>query len=1056
MKLQLTTLSLGLAISAFSQPLGSPPSNNTNAQAGAAWYRGGNSFGTTSPPGANIFGTFWNSPVYHFTNGQQRMVVNGNTSVPTTVAAGLTNTDGFIGVNIAQPWSRLHIGGQNLAPFGGYRPWMREGIIIQNANDQMWLGVKRWGAIDQQNATVNWGDDPAYPSVGPDHLVFNFTSSSYNSPYPPSTTTPNSGSLEGREIMRLTDIGNVGIGPRFSNVLTTPQNMLHINNFASNPAYMQVSNEGATGQTANDGFHFGITNTGVAEINQKENLDFRFYTFNQQQAVIKNTGWIGFNTNTPNNELEITSRATTPYGLTGSGLRFTNMKSTNALTANPGAGVLSVDANGDVIYVPGGGASIANNGVSVNAGVVQLGVPCSIANIPSIVANQFTTSRMIANRNFDFWFASLNNETGGVGVGGQPVLPFCGTGNTFEISANSKNTQYGSANASGLRFTKLISTSPIIANGVNGVDNTKVLSVDGDGDVVLVNGGNIGNICGGTTNPLLNDWEIPLGNKRYYFTGQSTTNQNAVAVGYNCSTALPGKFNVFEHQNGQSSHSFAGHFVNDHSLNGPAFITHFGVYGQTTNSTLTDQYHVGVGGRGYGTQTNIGVVGLASPTNFYYNQLPSFNLGGLFLSDMPTGGRLDNQVAANYGIRGEAKNSTVKNIGVYGEAPVASLSWGLYVNGDAYTTASIWQTSDKMFKTNINAIKAPLENIMKLKPSYFEYDLVVGANNGINLPTGKTYGFIAQEVEPIFPELVGQSITEGVYDTITGGVITAPTTIKTLNYTGMIGIAVGAIQELNTTQNGILATLAKAGLSDAQVKANINPFNALAKIKTLSPVKYNFTNANVPQLSFTPNADYGFVAQQLQTVYPELVDTVRIPAKLDSVGNVINPSKVLKTVNYKAMSALLVRSVQEQQITIDSLRSKTIKQDSINNAVQAQLAAIVAQMTACCAHNTTRAANSTINSLDIDLTDKDAIVLNQNVPNPFAEQTTITYNVPEKVGKAQILFFNAAGQIIQTVDVKTRGKGKINVFASDLSSGLYHYSLVADGVIIDSKKMVRE
>jgi hypothetical protein len=156
------------------------------------------------------------------------------------------------------------------------------------------------------------------------------------------------------------------------------------------------------------------------------------------------------------------------------------------------------------------------------------------------------------------------------------------------------------------------------------------------------------------------------------------------------------------------------------------------------------------------------------------------------------------------------------------------------------------------------------------------------------------------------------------------------------------------------------------------------------------------------------------------------------------------------------MSALLVRSVQEQQITIDSLRSKTIKQDSINNAVQAQLAAIVAQMTACCAHNTTRAANSTINSLDIDLTDKDAIVLNQNVPNPFAEQTTITYNVPEKVGKAQILFFNAAGQIIQTVDVKTRGKGKINVFASDLSSGLYHYSLVADGVIIDSKKMVRE
>ena len=94
--------------------------------------------------------------------------------------------------------------------------------------------------------------------------------------------------------------------------------------------------------------------------------------------------------------------------------------------------------------------------------------------------------------------------------------------------------------------------------------------------------------------------------------------------------------------------------------------------------------------------------------------------------------------------------------------------------------------------------------------------------------------------------------------------------------------------------------------------------------------------------------------------------------------------------------------------------------------------------------------------MDIELSDKDVIVLNQNVPNPFAEQTTITYNVPASVGKAQLIFFNTNGQVIQTVDIKTRGKGKANVFASDLSSGLYNYTLVADGKVIDSKKMVRE
>ena len=183
---------------------------------------------------------------------------------------------------------------------------------------------------------------------------------------------------------------------------------------------------------------------------------------------------------------------------------------------------------------------------------------------------------------------------------------------------------------------------------------------------------------------------------------------------------------------------------------------------------------------------------------------------------------------------------------------------------------------------------------------------------------------------------------------------------------------------------------------------------------------------------------------------------MRVAATYDSAGVVINPSKVLKTVNYKAMSALLVRSIQEQQSTIDSLRNVNSKQDSINNAVQQQLANLASLIDGCCHASSSRQSNSGINQLDIELSDKDVIVLNQNVPNPFAEQTTITYNVPASVTKAQLIFFNTNGQVIQTVDIKTRGKGKVNVFASDLSSGLYNYSLVADGKVIDSKKMVRE
>jgi hypothetical protein len=152
--------------------------------------------------------------------------------------------------------------------------------------------------------------------------------------------------------------------------------------------------------------------------------------------------------------------------------------------------------------------------------------------------------------------------------------------------------------------------------------------------------------------------------------------------------------------------------------------------------------------------------------------------------------------------------------------------------------------------------------------------------------------------------------------------------------------------------------------------------------------------------------------------------------------------------------------MQKQQNVIDSLKhavdSLTTKVNTKDSIQDARLAALEAAIDRCCTNNTTRNSNTNTNQLDVELSDKDAIVLNQNVPNPFAEQTTITYNVPASVGKAQIIFFNNLGQVIQTVDIKTRGKGKVNVFASDLSSGLYNYTLVADGKVIDSKKMVRE
>jgi hypothetical protein len=55
------------------------------------------------------------------------------------------------------------------------------------------------------------------------------------------------------------------------------------------------------------------------------------------------------------------------------------------------------------------------------------------------------------------------------------------------------------------------------------------------------------------------------------------------------------------------------------------------------------------------------------------------------------------------------------------------------------------------------------------------------------------------------------------------------------------------------------------------------------------------------------------------------------------------------------------------------------------------------------------------------------------------------------------LFYNAEGKLINTVDLSNQsGKGQINVFANDLSNGVYTYTLVVDGKIIDTKRMVKQ
>lgn len=233
--------------------------------------------------------------------------------------------------------------------------------------------------------------------------------------------------------------------------------------------------------------------------------------------------------------------------------------------------------------------------------------------------------------------------------------------------------------------------------------------------------------------------------------------------------------------------------------------------------------------------------------------------------------------------------------------------------------------------------------------------------------------------------------------------------------------------------------------SDIQFKTNINPIQSASTIiSQMQPKSFYFDTLANNAMSFSTAKQYGLIAQDVEQVLPELVKNVTRPTQYDTSGNVTYQELNFKTVNYNAFIALLIKSQQEQQSTIDSMRTMMTQMATILNS--------------CCQNTNIRTqtnANNTNTVIDVELSDKDIIVLNQNVPNPFAEQTTIAYNVPEKSGFAQIIFNDMKGQIIKVVDIKAKGKGQLNVFANDLSTGMYTYSLYVDGKLIDTKKMVK-
>ena len=239
--------------------------------------------------------------------------------------------------------------------------------------------------------------------------------------------------------------------------------------------------------------------------------------------------------------------------------------------------------------------------------------------------------------------------------------------------------------------------------------------------------------------------------------------------------------------------------------------------------------------------------------------------------------------------------------------------------------------------------------------------------------------------------------------------------------------------------NGSTTTLGNAWvLSDKRLKKEIIPLNnAIDIIKKLNPVTYSFDQENHTNMALAGNKQYGFISQEIKEILPELTSPIIVPASYDTTGNEISPREEYLGLNYQGFTAIMVEAIQSQQKTIESQQQQI---DELKALVQSMVSS----------GNT----NPTIQN--IELSDKNSIILNQNVPNPFAESTVIEYSIPIDFTKAQLIFSTANGTVIKSLDILAKGKGTLNVFADDLSTGIYSYTLVVDGRTIETKKMMKQ
>lgn len=192
--------------------------------------------------------------------------------------------------------------------------------------------------------------------------------------------------------------------------------------------------------------------------------------------------------------------------------------------------------------------------------------------------------------------------------------------------------------------------------------------------------------------------------------------------------------------------------------------------------------------RSRNTLTSNGSRVVMGVTNYNANSFQAAAIIGIALSTSGSGG---------IGVQGVTNSPAATGVYCGNQNPTGSTSgWGLFSNNWSGGVTAWQNVSDSRIKRNIKTISNSLDIIKSLRGVEYYFD--TEKYNDINLPENKQYGFIAQEVETVLPEIVRQANITGYQNIKVNDGISQPAknyTLKVLSYSYIIPVLVEALKE---------------------------------------------------------------------------------------------------------------------------------------------------------------------------------------------------------------------------------------------------------------------